>query len=132
MYWTKCILALSMTVEGDELVAQLGSGDTLRGGRVPLNKWSHIAVQHQNNKMVNHILPAQETIHILQALFVNGVEVNNTSMNFTVAADSDILIGQNHASTRQFKGWIDEVACVYSKYIIVTVACCRWLYGIMP
>jgi len=56
MYWTRCILALSITVEGDELVAQLGSGDTLRGGHVPLNKWSHIAVQHQSNKMVNHIL----------------------------------------------------------------------------
>jgi len=45
-----------MTVEGDELVTQIGSGDTLRGGHVPLNQWSHIAVQNQNKKMVNQIL----------------------------------------------------------------------------
>ena len=47
-------------------------------------------------------------------------------MNFTIAADSDILIGQNHASTRQFKGWIDEVVVctyyTYNHYYVVQVA----------
>ena len=47
-----CYIALSLTIEGDELVAQFESGDTLRGGHVPLNTWSHVAIQQQSDKMV--------------------------------------------------------------------------------
>jgi len=46
------LLAFSVTVEGDELVTQFGSGNTLHGGHIPLNKWSHIAAQLENNQMV--------------------------------------------------------------------------------
>lgn len=47
-----CLIALSVTIEGDELVAQMSVNSTLRGGHVPLNTWAQIAVQHHGNRMV--------------------------------------------------------------------------------
>ena len=45
-------VALSVTIEGDELVAQVGTNDTLRGGHVPLNTWAQIAIQQSGDKTV--------------------------------------------------------------------------------
>ena len=49
---TSTFVALSVTIEGDELVAQVGANDTLRGGHVPLNTWAQIAIQQSGDKMV--------------------------------------------------------------------------------
>lgn len=46
------LIALSVTIEGDELVIDVGTNDTLRGGSVPLNTWAQIAVQYHGNRMV--------------------------------------------------------------------------------
>lgn len=45
-------VALSVTIEGDELVTHVGTNDTLCGGHVPLNTWAHIAIQQDGDKMV--------------------------------------------------------------------------------
>lgn len=102
--------SLSVTIEGDELVAQVGTNDTLHGGHVPLNTWAQIAVQQNDNKMT---------------LYINGVEVNNSNVNVTIETNSSVLIGQNGGSSAKLKGWIDEIAVwsnvvnisnIYNKY----------------
>ena len=44
-----------MTVEGDELVTQMGTNHILRGSYVPLNTWAHIAIQQNGTEMVLNV-----------------------------------------------------------------------------